>query len=97
MAVYYLTEITSLQFDRNMLIIYGPTGVGKSDLACAIAQKVPAEIINADMGQLYTPLSIGTAKPNWQAEPVQHHLFDVINEPRNCTVIEYRQMIECGA
>ena len=76
-----------------MLIIYGPTGVGKTDLACTIAQKVPAEIVNADMGQLYTPLSIGTAKPNWKAEPTRHHLFDVINEPINCTVIEYRQML----
>jgi len=82
-----------LQFDRNMLIIYGPTGVGKSDLACAIAQKVPAEIVNADMGQLYTPLSIGTAKPNWKTEPVKHHLFDVMNEPLDCSVIEYRQML----
>ena len=83
-----------MQFDGNMLIIYGPTGVGKSDLACTIAEKVPAEIVNADMGQLYTPLSIGTAKPNWQQEPSRHHLFDVMNEPRNCTVIEYRQMLK---
>ena len=45
------------------------------------------------MGQLYTPLSIGTAKPNWQSESVLHHLFDVINEPLSCTVIEYRQML----
>jgi tRNA dimethylallyltransferase len=76
-----------------MLIIYGPTGVGKSDLACMIAQRIPAEIVNADMGQLYTPLSIGTAKPNWQAEPVRHHLFDVLDDPAHCTVIHYRHML----
>lgn len=46
-----------------------------------------------DMGQLYTPLSIGTAKPDWRHEKVPHHLFDAIDEPRNCTVIEYRERL----
>ena len=76
-----------------MLIVYGPTGVGKSDMASMIAQHMPAEIVNADMGQMYTPLSIGTAKPRWQSEPVKHHLFDVLHEPFDCTVVQYRQML----
>jgi tRNA dimethylallyltransferase len=88
-----LLEIVRLQFDQNMLIIYGPTGVGKSDLACMIAKQLSAEIVNADIGQMYTPLSIGTAKPTWQSEPSRHHLFDVISDPLNCTVIQYRQML----
>ena len=82
-----------MQSDQNMLVICGPTGVGKSDLACAIAQQLPAEIVNADMGQLYTPLSIGTAKPAWKTEKAKHHLFDVLSEPVNCTVVQYRQML----
>jgi tRNA dimethylallyltransferase len=82
-----------LQLDRRMVIIYGPTGVGKSDLACAIAQSISAEIVNADMGQLYTPLSIGTAKPNWRLEKTPHHLFDVLNEPVDCSVVQYRTML----
>jgi tRNA dimethylallyltransferase len=82
-----------LQFDRNLLIICGPTGAGKSDLACKIAQHIPAEIVNADMGQLYTPLSIGTAKPNWHEEPARHHLFDVLDSPSHCTVVQYRQWL----
>jgi len=73
-----------------MLIIYGPTGVGKTDMALAIAAKTPSEIINIDMGQFYTPLSIGTAKPDWKNSPVPHHLFDIINTPINYTVTEYR-------
>lgn len=76
-----------------MLIIYGSTGVGKSDFACAIAREIPAEIINMDVGQLYTPLSIGTAKPNWRNEPTPHHFFDIINEPKNYTVVQYRQAL----
>jgi len=76
-----------------MLIVYGPTGVGKTDLALAIAEQVPAEIINMDVGQFYTPLSIGTAKPDWKNSPVPHHLFDIINEPVNYTVSEYRTVL----
>lgn len=75
-----------------VLIIYGPTGVGKTDLALAIAQRIPAEIINMDMGQFYTPLSIGTAKPDWKSSPIPHHLFDIIDAPKNCTTADYRAL-----
>lgn len=78
---------------NSMVIIAGPTGVGKSALAELIADYIPAEIINADMGQLYSSISIGTAKPDWQHARVPHHLFDVLNEPRVCTVVEYRQLL----
>jgi len=76
-----------------MIIVYGPTGVGKSELALTLARSIHAEIINMDVGQLYTPFSIGTAKPDWRNESVPHHLFDVINEPRNFTVMEYREAL----
>ncbi len=73
-----------------MFIIYGPTGVGKTELALEVAQYIPAEIVNMDVGQFYTPLSIGTAKPDWQNSSIPHHLFDSINAPINWTTAEYR-------
>lgn len=76
--------------EKFILIIFGPTGVGKTACADHIALSQPIEIINMDMGQLYTPLNIGTAKPDWQSSSVVHHMFDVIDEPINCTVTEYR-------
>ena len=76
-----------------VLILYGPTGVGKTDVALSIALSIPAEIINMDMGQFYTPLSIGTAKPDWKNSPIPHHLFDVIDTPINYTVAEYRALL----
>lgn len=76
-----------------MLIIYGPTGVGKTELSLAIAKSIPAEIINIDVGQMYTPLSIGTAKPDWKASAIPHHLFDILNEPINYTVVQYRTVL----
>lgn len=76
-----------------MLIIYGPTGVGKTDLALSIAHTIPSEIINMDVGQFYAPLSIGTAKPDWKNSDVLHHLFDIIDTPINYTVNEYRNVL----
>lgn len=75
---------------KHMLIIFGPTGVGKSELAERIAQNIPAEIINMDMGQFYTPLTIGTAKPDWRNASVPHHLFDIVNVPEDFSVVAYR-------
>jgi tRNA dimethylallyltransferase len=76
-----------------VLILFGPTGVGKTDFSLEIARQIPAEIINGDTGQLYTPLTIGTAKPDWKNQSVPHHLFDTVDEPKNITVFEYRQQL----
>ncbi len=76
-----------------MLIISGPTAVGKTDFAYQIAQHIPAEIINMDVGQFYTPLSVGTAKPDWQSSAIPHHLFDILNTPSIFSVVKYRVLL----
>lgn len=78
----------------QVIIIAGPTGVGKSYVAEQLASLLPAEIVNADVGQCYAPLTIGTAKPAWQHSPITHHLFDHINEPRHYSIVEYRKDVE---
>lgn len=77
-----------------MIIIYGPTGCGKTDFSLALAEKMRGEIINMDSGSFYTPLTIGTAKPDWKKHPVPHHLFDTINQPVNFTVAQYRAQVQ---
>ena len=82
------------KIDHNILqniIIVGATGVGKSDLADLLALKYNAEIVNADMGQLYTPLNIGTAKPELDKVRVKHHLFNIIDEPVDFTALDYKK------
>ncbi len=76
-----------------MIILFGPTAVGKTAVAERLAEYVPVEIINMDVGQLYTPLSIGTAKPDWRHSSVKHHMFDILDEPINYTVMEYREHV----
>ncbi len=76
------------------LVITGPTGTGKSAVALELAHHLPIEIVNGDMGQLYTPLNIGTAKPTpFERMLVPHHLFDLLDEPINFTVAQYRSRV----
>lgn len=81
----------SLQ-DR-VIIIVGPTASGKSALAESLAVAIGGEIINADVGQFYAPLSIGTAKPDLANVPVPHHLFDICTEPVDVNVVQYRNLV----
>jgi len=61
-----------------LLVIVGPTAVGKSDLALALAERFSGEIVNADSRQLYRRMDIGTAKPPPEArQRAPHHLYDV--------------------
>jgi len=64
--------------------IVGPTGVGKSSAAMALAERLDAEIVNADSRQVYRGMDIGTAKPDAEdRRRVPHHLLDIraIDEP----------------
>ncbi len=82
--------------NKKLIILYGPTAVGKTDIALHLAEGIAGEIINADVGQLYTPCSIGTAKPLWKTLSVAHHLFDIIDNPEDITVVTYRKyLISC--
>ncbi len=76
-----------------MILVSGPTAVGKTDFVDELSQQIPSQIINADMGQLYVPLSIGTAKLDLSMVQVPHHLFDVIDTPTSITVLQYYQYV----
>ncbi|HLA04832.1 MAG TPA: tRNA (adenosine(37)-N6)-dimethylallyltransferase MiaA [Syntrophales bacterium] len=75
--------------DIRVVIIAGPTGVGKTELALRIAEIWKGEIISADSMQVYRYMDIGTAKPS-KAEraAIPYHLIDVVNpdEPFNASM-----------
>ncbi|MBW2630536.1 MAG: tRNA (adenosine(37)-N6)-dimethylallyltransferase MiaA [Deltaproteobacteria bacterium] len=63
-----------------LIVIMGPTGVGKTSLAIKLAERYNGEIISADSMQIYRYMDIGTAKPSSEERlRVPHHLIDVVN------------------
>ena len=65
---------------RELLVLAGPTGVGKSALAVEIARAVGGEVVSADSRQLYRGLDVGTATPTAEEQGgVRHHLLDVLD------------------
>jgi tRNA dimethylallyltransferase len=66
---------------RRAILLMGPTGAGKSDLAMRLCERLPLEIISVDSAMVYRGMDIGTAKPDAAMRALfQHHLID-IREP----------------
>jgi len=64
---------------QPLLIILGPTAVGKTGYSLKIAEEIGAEIVSADSMQVYIGMDIGTAKPTEEEQArVRHHLIDVV-------------------
>ncbi len=65
---------------NSLIVIAGPTAVGKTDLCISLATELHCEIISADSRQFYQELSIGTAKPTQEEmKGVPHHFMDFIS------------------
>ena len=63
--------------DKTLVVIAGPTAVGKTDLAISVAKKLKTQIISADSRQFFREMEIGTAKPSASAlEDVPHHFIN---------------------
>jgi len=76
-----------------IIVICGPTGVGKTDLAIKLAQYFDTEIISADSRQIYMELNIGTAKPtNEQLSKVKHHLINYISVQEKFTAGDFERV-----
>jgi tRNA dimethylallyltransferase len=76
----------------KLVIVLGPTAVGKSEAVLDLAVQFGAEIISADSQQVYRHMDIGTAKPSReQREKIAHHLIDIVdpNEEFNAAMFRY--------
>jgi len=73
--------------------IVGPTGAGKTAIALAVAERIGAEIVNADSRQVYRLMDIGTAKPSpEELRQVPHHLIDIRNPDEPLDVAEFERL-----
>jgi tRNA dimethylallyltransferase len=74
----------------RVIVLAGPTGVGKTSFSLALAEALGGEIISADSMQVYTGMDIGTAKPTVkEREAVPHHLIDIRNVNENFNVVDF--------
>lgn len=77
---------------HKVIVITGPTAVGKTKLSIEIAKKYNGEIINADAVQVYKGLDIGSAKvTEEEKEGIPHHLFDIKEVDEEYTIYHYQQ------
>ena len=75
---------------KKVLVITGPTAVGKSMLALPLAEMMRGEIVSADSMQVYRGMDIGTAKPTKEERArVPHHLIDIRNLNENFNVVDF--------
>ena len=80
---------------EKIVIVVGPTAVGKSELAILLAQKLDGEIINADSMQVYQEMNIGVAKPtNIEFNKATHHLYNIISVTKNFSVADFQRMLK---
>ncbi|MCP4746557.1 MAG: tRNA (adenosine(37)-N6)-dimethylallyltransferase MiaA [Desulfobacteraceae bacterium] len=79
----------------KIIVVCGPTAVGKTGFAISLAKRFRAEIVGADSMQIYKYMDIGTAKPT-QAEQAQvrHHMVDVVSPDQPFDAVEYARLAD---
>lgn len=77
---------------KEIIVIVGPTGVGKTKCSIELAKKIDAEIINGDSVSIYKKLNIASAKPTKEEQDnITHHLLDIKEPEDSYTVYDYQQ------
>ncbi len=83
---------------RPLVILTGPTAVGKTALSVAFAKAINGEIISADSMQVYRHMDIGSAKvTKEEMEGVPHHLIDVLEPAEEFNVVLFQKMARQAA
>lgn len=79
--------------ENRVLVISGPTGIGKTALSVKIAKILNTEIISGDSMQIYRGMDIGTAKiTSEEADGIKHHLVDILNPDEEYSVAEFKEL-----
>jgi tRNA dimethylallyltransferase len=79
---------------NKVIILLGPTGVGKTGVSILLAKALDTEIISADSMQIYRHMDIGTAKPSPEERSmVKHHMIDIVNPCESYSTGKYIAMI----
>ena len=78
---------------EKILILSGPTGVGKTEISIDLAKRLNGEIISADSMQIYKYMNIGSGKITVEEmRNIKHHMIDIIDPKDNFTVADFKSM-----
>lgn len=82
---------------KKVIVITGPTAVGKTKLSIEIAKRLQTDIINGDAYQIYQKMNIGTAKPtDDEKQGVTHHYMDFLDSSKTYSIAEFQKGVrEC--
>ena len=98
MSIIQLIEskILDLRFDKTpIIVISGPTGIGKSNLAISLAKKINGVIINADSMQIYKELKIISSQPSESDKKIiSHELYGIRSIGQNFSVMDWLELVE---
>lgn len=86
--------MNNLNNKEKVVVLIGPTAVGKTKISIDLAKKFNGEIISGDSMQIYRGMDIGTAKIKLEEmEGIPHHLLDIKNPDENFSVAEFQQLV----
>lgn len=78
---------------KPLVILTGPTAVGKTDLSLALAKRIGGEIVSADSMQVYKGMDIGTAKiKKSEMEGIPHHLIDILSPKEDFNIVKFKKL-----
>jgi tRNA dimethylallyltransferase len=87
-----ILRISQLEVPAPLVVIVGPTAVGKTEISLRLAERLGGEIVSADSRLVYQGMDIGTAKPNREElQRVPHHLIDVVRPDENWSLAIFQR------
>lgn len=87
-----MKALTSAMSSKTLLVLIGPTGVGKTELSLQLAERLQCPIINADSRQIYKDISIGTAAPTEdELKRVKHYFVHTLSLDEYYSAAEYER------
>lgn len=80
---------------KNLIILLGPTAIGKTDLSLKLAEQINGEIVSCDSMQIYKYMDVGSAKVSKMEQArIKHHLIDIVYPDEEYTVADYKRDAE---
>lgn len=80
---------------NRILVLTGPTSVGKTSISIELAKKLNAEIISADSMQIYRKMDIGTAKiTDHETKGIPHHMIDIIDPSESYSAADFKEQAQ---